>query len=205
VDFGTGQPVAGKFAMYVDYLELSTNRIFGLPSVAEDPEAYLVLEPGLTIYFAMSNISPEDLDGRFDGRLRWVRDYAGPNSGVDLALRDGRTLRVNLGLLQSRQIDSDGDGVVNALDVAPFDDLLITNVRIVSESPRVVELSWRAAAQTTYEVSYSTNLLNPAWQAFSTVTNGSTSVQILTIQDTLPVSDGPTGAMERYYRVSYEP
>jgi hypothetical protein len=202
---GLGYPQPGNFGMYVDYLEFSTNRYTGgQPSVAEAPESYLVIEPGLTIYFAMSNLNPEELDGRFEGRLRWVKSYAGPGSGADVALRDGRTLRVNLGLLQSLEIDSDGDGVVNGQDLYPFDDLLITNFRLVSVTPPVAELSWRAAARTTYAVSYTTNLLTPNWQVIARMTNPEPEVRILT------VTHRPEGGIsiqdaQRYYRVSYEP
>lgn len=202
-----GPPVntGGSHALYVDYLELSTNRYAGgQPSVAEDPEAYLVIEPGLTVYFAMSNLDPAGLDGRFENRLRWVPDFAGPASGIDVALRNGRTVRVNLGVLQSQEIDSDGDGVANGLDLYPFDDLLITNFRLVSSNPPVVELSWRAAARTPYSVSYTTNLLAPDWQVIAHMTNPEPYVQILTVthrpEGTVPANDA-----QRYYRVSYEP
>ncbi len=203
--FGPPPDSTGPYALYVDYLEFSTNRYAGgQPSVAEAPEDYLIIDPGLTIYFAHSNLTPEDLDGRFDGRLRWVKSFAGPNSGVDVALRSGRILRVNTGLAQSRQIDSDGDGIPNGLDLYPFDDLLITDFRLLSAKPPVVELSWRAAARTTYLVSYTTNLLAPNWQVVARVSNPEPSVQILS------VTHGANGALpsddaQRYYRVSYEP
>lgn len=165
----------------------------------------MVIEPGLTIYFGMSNLDPGELDGRFDGRLVWVREYVGPESGVDTALRSGRIIRVNQGVLQSSQIDSDGDGVVNALDLYPFDDVLITDVKVVSVNPYVTELQWRAAAQTAYEVSYATSLVDPKWQVFATMTNAEDSVQFLTVRDEVTSSGDPAGGPERYYRVSYEP
>ena len=202
---GMGFPLPGSYGLYVDYLEFSTNRPSGTPSVADDPEGRVVIEPGLTVYFGFSNLDPEDLDGRFEGRLQWVKDYAGPASGVDVALRDGRTLRVNLGLVQSQEIDSDGDGLVNGFDVFPFDDLLITDFRIVSVSPYVTELSWRAAANTAYEVAYSTDLLSADWQVFATATNPEASVQILSVRDDVPAGSSAAGGSGRFYRVSYEP
>lgn len=203
---GLGTPLPGNYALYVDYLELSTNRYAGgLLSVAEDPAAYLVIERGLTVYFAMSNVDPEQLNGSFGGQLVWVKDFAGPNSGVDVALRDGRTLRVNEGLLYSQRIDSDGDGVVNALDLYPFDDLLITSFRLVTEQPPTVELTWRAAAQTTYQVWYTTNLLTPNWQVVATASNNYTRPQFLTNTHALPSGNLPVRDAQRYYRVSYVP
>lgn len=202
---GMGFPLPGNYGLYVDYLLFSTNRPGGAPSVADDIESRVVIEPGLTVYFGASNLDPEDLDGRFEGRLVWVKSYAGPQSGVDVALRDGRTIRVNLGLLQSQEIDSDGDGTVNGADVYPFDDVRITNFQLVSVNPYVAELEWRAAAQTTYEVAYTTNLVTPSWQVFATQANSEASVQFLKVRDEGSSSAGPAGGSERYYRVSYEP
>ncbi len=203
---GLGTPLPGQHALYVDYLELSTNRYAGgLPSVAEDPQSYLVIEDGLTVYFAMSNVNPEELSEQFPGKLVWVRDFAGPHSGVDVALRDGRTLRVNEGLLYSQRIDSDGDGIVNALDLHPFDDLLITDFRLVSEQPPVVELTWRAAANTTYQVWYTTNLVVPNWQVIATASNTEPNPRFLTITHAPSAGTLPAREAQRYYRVSYVP
>jgi hypothetical protein len=197
-----GLPQPGNFAMYVDYLEFSTNRILGLPSVAEDPEGYIVIEPGLTIYFAASNLNAEDLDGRFEGRLRWVKSFAGPNSGVDVALRTGRTIRVNLGLVDSRNIDSDGDGLVNAYDIYPFDDVLITDFQVVSTRPYTTQLSWRAAAQTTYYVERATDLARADWTVIAVQRNAEADVRILTVTDAWTEGADPG---QRFYRVRYEP
>lgn len=95
--------------------------------------------------------------------------------------------------------------MVNGSDIYPFDDLLITNFRLVSVDPYVAELQWRAAANTTYEVAYATNLLAPAWQVIATKANPEPSIQFLTVRDEVPSSGAPAGGSERYYRVSYEP
>lgn len=202
---GLGVPVPGNFGLYVDYLEFSTNLVAGGPTVAEDPEAYLVIEPGLTVYFAASNLSAEDLDGRFNGRLRWVREFAGPGSGVDVALRTGRTIRVNIGLVDSRQIDSDGDGLVNAFDIYPFDDVLITDFEITSVNPYQTRISWRAAARTEYFVERTADLKAADWSVIATVANPLPDVQILTVTDVINQNSGAAGGGQQYYRVRYEP
>ena len=202
---GFGFPLPGAYGLYVDYLAFGTNRVAGNPSVADDPEGYIVIEPGLTVYFGASNLGEEELDGRFEGRLRWVKDYTGPNSGVDVALRDGRTIRVNVGLVDSQNIDSDGDGLVNGFDVFPFDDVLITDFKITSVSPFTTELSWRAAAETAYEVSFSTNLAVPNWTVFAGATNAAPTIQTLRVRHTPETGGTPPGGHERYYRVSYDP
>jgi hypothetical protein len=199
---GLGLPLPGNYALYVDYLEFSTNRVLGLPSVADDPEGYIVIEPGLTIYFAASNLNAEDLDGRFEGRLRWVKEFAGPNSGVDVALRTGRTIRVNIGLVDSRNIDSDGDGLVNAYDIYPFDDVLITDFEIESLQPFAARLQWRAAARTTYQIERATNLGTGDWTVIGTLGNDTDEVRLLTVRDTETIG---TNAGPRFYRVRYEP
>ncbi len=202
---GMGLPVPGNFGLYVDYLEFSTNLVAGGPTVAEDPEAYLVIEPGLTVYFAASNLNAEDLDGRFNGRLRWVREFAGPRSGVDVALRTGRTIRINIGLVDSRQIDSDGDGLVNAFDIHPFDDVLITDFEITSVNPYQTRISWRAAAQTEYFVERTADLKAADWSVIATRANPLPDVQILTVTDVINQNSGAAGGGQQYYRVRYEP
>ncbi len=200
-----GFPLPGQYGLYVDYLEFGTNRVAGNPSVADDPESVIVIEPGLTLYFGTSNLGNEELDGRFEGRLRWVRDYSGPASGVDVALRDGRTIRVNVGLVDSQTIDSDGDGLVNGFDIFPFDDVLITDFRIASVNPFTTELAWRAAAETAYQVSFATNLTAPKWSVFAGATNSAPTIQVLSVRHTLDTGANPPGGLERYYRVSYDP
>jgi hypothetical protein len=192
---GLGGFVSGNYGLYVDYLEFSTN------SVALDPEAYLVIEPGLTIYFAASNLNADDLDGRFDGRLRWVKEFAGPLSGVDVALRSGRTIRANVALVDSLLIDTDGDGLVNGVDTYPFDDVLITDFQLSAHAPYTASISWRAAASTIYQVEHASSLGASDWSAFATLGNDLAEVRVLTVTEAL----SPSAGAQRYYRVRYDP
>lgn len=192
---GMGNPLPGNYALYVDYIEFATN------TVALDPEAYIVIEPGLNVYFGASNLGEEEIDGMFDGRLHWVKDYAGPASGVDVALRNGKSLHVNVGLVDSKTIDSDGDGLANGYDQYPFDDVLITDFKIISTDPYTTQLSWRAAAQTGYAAEYVTNLVAPKWTVFASATNAAPTIQTLTVTNVVSPADGG----QRYYRVRYDP
>lgn len=194
-----GNPVQGNFAMYVDYLDLDT-------SLLSDPEAGgLVIEPGLTVYFAYANAPAEKLDGMFEGRLRWVKDFAGPNSGIDVAVHVGpnsyKTIRVNRALLESKLIDSDGDGLANAYDQWPFDGPTLGPVK-VSGTPPTVSISFAAAAGATYYVERTSSLAAPEWIAIATVTNDAEVGRVMTVTD--PVPGLPEGR-ERYYRVRYNP
>lgn len=181
-------------AMYVDYLDLAG-------TLTNDLATHLFIETNLTIYYANSSLPPESLDGQLGGRLRWVKDYAGPNTGVDVLLRDGRTVKVNVAKLNSQVLDSDADGIVNGSDLSPFDGIIINSrVTFTNVPPLTALVTWEAAAQTVYQVEVNTNLLTAAWQFLANFTNTATTNRVVTFSE--PV---PAGSLERYYRISYQP
>lgn len=181
-------------ALYVDYLELNG-------TLTNDLATHLFIDTNLTLYFANANVRPEVLDGQLGGRLRWVKDYAGPNTGVDVQLRDGRTIKVNVAKLNSQVLDSDADGVVNASDLSPFDGIVLNSrVTFTNVPPLTAFVTWEAAAQTVYQVEINTNLLTSAWQFLTNFTNSATTNRVVTFSE--PV---PAGGTERYYRISYQP
>ena len=98
-------------ALYVDYLELV--------NVATNFNLALGIDPDFTIYFADSNLEPEKLTGGSFGRIRWVSSYAGRQSSTSLVYTNGLTYTFNAALVRSKDIDSDGDGIVNADDCSP--------------------------------------------------------------------------------------
>jgi hypothetical protein len=180
-------------AMYVDFLELAGTAL-------NDLENSVRIDTNLVVYFAYANLPVEELDGMLDGRLRWVRDFAGPNSSVEVLLANGRTILVNRGLRESRIIDSDGDGLANFFDPFPFDDVVITSTQIFAGDPPRLEISWRAAANTVYTLEYSTSIALPEWQALLNYTNAVPTNRVVTVEDRLP-----DGAPQRFYRVRYTP
>ncbi len=193
-----GNPRSGEYGLYVDYLQLQ-------PAVEADPESVMHVYPGLTIYFGASNVPAEELDGKFDGRLRWVKSYSGPTSGTPVASRQNgyevKTIVVNAALLDSPTIDSDGDGVANAYDTWPFDGVTLRTVEVLGQPANQVRISWDAAAETVYRVEKTVGLTPANWTAHSVVTNSAASVQILTITDAIPA-----GSNQRsFYRVRYDP
>jgi hypothetical protein len=183
-------------AIYVDVLNLSGSMHTAFDE--GDLESVLKIDPSLTIYFAYANVPAEELDGALNGRLRWVRDFAGPGSGQDLALPSGRVIRVNRGLLESPTIDSDGDGLANAIDPVPFAEPELT-VTVVASDPQVTVLKWAAAPLTSYVVEYSTDPVSGDWQALGAASNPTSGVVLLSVED----HDG--GETNRYYRLRYEP
>jgi hypothetical protein len=186
--------VGANNALYVDYLDLAG-------TITNNLSTHLYIETNLTLYFANSSLPPETLDGQLGGRLRWVKDYAGPNTGVDVLLRDGRTVKVNVAKLNSQILDSDADGVVNGSDLSPFDGIVINSrVTFTNAPPLTAYVTWEAAAQTVYQVEVNTNLLAAAWQFLANFTNTATTNRVVTFSE--PV---PAGGLERYYRISYQP
>lgn len=187
--------------LYVDLLDLS---------LLSNYQTQLEIDPGLVIYYAAAvlnnsvtlpvNRLPEEfLDGQFEGRLRWVKDFAGPNSSVDVLVNGNQTIQVNRALRNSRIIDSDGDGIPNFFDFTPFDGVQFVSIEPVV-SPAGVRISWEAAAGTAYQVEYKTNFDAP-WQKLLTTTYVSPTNGIGSVLDT----NGVSGSTMRLYRVMYNP
>ncbi len=177
-------------ALYVDFLSFQGIDLASL-------ETALVVAPNLVIYFADSNLPVEQLDGMLGGRLRWVRNYAGAYSSIDL-LVNGNVIKVNRGLRQSLIIDSDGDGLANGFDASPFDPAVL-NLTVMSGSPLTLALDWHAAASTVYKVEYTTNNAQ-SWQVLKHYTNSLAQPAAASVIDQVPA-----GSPQRYYRVSYQP
>jgi hypothetical protein len=203
-------------ALYVDFLELrndATNYNFAVG-----------VDPGFTIYFGDANIPPEKLDTISGGRLRWVSSFAGPQSSTNITYPNGTTYTFNAGLVRSKDIDSDGDGVVNAEDCTPipvagFDTtgaqcssvVKAVGVRTkavvsaladfglvisLSESGPGSETEWNAAAGSANTLEYKTTLADGAWQPLTNFIHGPVSARI-------SVND-KVGAGQRVYRVRVE-
>lgn len=159
-------PAGAQNALYVDYLDLSA---------LEDYASQLVINPGLTIYFAAADLgflppdvegvpqTPEEfLDGQFGGRLRWVPNFAGPSSSTTVTI-DGQDVVVNAALAQSwanRGIDPATALDLGALSVqvfgngtvTPFTDgqLLIigqTNTIVAQAGPGATFLGWSGSIE----------------------------------------------------------
>ncbi len=185
--------------LYVDLLDLSQ-----LANFANQ----LVISPNLTIYYAAARLSfvppggvtPEEyLDQQFGGRLRWVPQYAGPNSSVDVVINGNQTIQVNRALRNSQIIDSDSDGIPNYFDLTPFDGVLIGSISI-NASPVGYVITWNAAPDTSYRVEYKEDPTSPTWKFLSEVVSEAAVIAPLSVLDT-NVSSG----QQRYYRVSYTP
>ncbi|MCP5521555.1 MAG: hypothetical protein H7A46_08410 [Verrucomicrobiales bacterium] len=191
--FDTTVELAGvgtQNGLYVDYLELG-------PAVMNSLEETLVIEPNLTVYFADANMDFNTLTNAFPGRLHWVSEFAGPNSGMSVALPSGETIWVNRPLRESPIIDSDADGTANGFDLFPFSGVTITDFRVENDK---LMLTWRAAAGTTYRVESTGSLPADGWEVIREYHHAGDDVAEVSIEDTLPAD-----ATQQFYRVSYTP
>jgi len=193
---GTG----AQNGLYVDLLDLSALETNYLNQVA--------IDPSLVIYFAAAKLSfippptngvpqePEEyLNGQFGGHLRWVRDFAGPNSSVAV-VSNGVSILVNRALRNSLIIDSDGDGIANGYDAYPFDVPLVAKLAMASQPQLTAVLSWNAIAHKVYQVQATTNCNSLSWQTVMYYTNSASTNGTVTIQ--VPV---PPGCLRQFYRV----
>ena len=216
---GSGGPLlyfegtAAHNGLYVDLLDLSN-----ISSTSNQLFTLFDIDPSLVIYYAAAKIGftppnssgvaqqPEEyLDGQFGGHLRWVSSFAGPNSSVTV-LVNGVPVQKNKALRLSKIIDSNGNGIPNFYDSAPFDTppLTLTASVVKTNQPpaAALALSWNAAPHTSYQVQFSTNLALNSWLTLLNYTNNLTASQTVTVYDTnAPAAGGPC----RFYRVSYTP
>jgi hypothetical protein len=193
---GTG----AQNGLYVDLLDLS--------ALGANYENLIAIDPSLVIYFAAAKLgltppqtngvppeAEEYLDGQFNGHLRWVRDFAGPNSSVAV-VSNGVSIMVNRALRYSLIIDSNGNGIPNGLDFFPFDTAIVASLKVASPPPSTASLSWNAIAGKVYRVEATTNVFSANWQTVLYYTNSAATNGIVTAK--FPVSPGVS---RQYYRV----
>lgn len=190
IEFSASGP--SNNAVYVDYLELTPDELGNLNSL-------VLIDPNFQVYFAGSSQPVEQLDGALNNQLHWVSHFAGPYSGVNVALENGQIIYVNLALLNSATIDSNGNGVPNAVDPHPFDLPPIT-VTVTNLPAPMAQVRFSAAANTAYQIDYSTNLLTQPFQLLTSITNSTAMATNMVVNDS-----GALGSGKRFYRVSYQP
>ncbi len=169
---------------------------------AEEVADILNIEENMTVYFATSGTSPEELENMVDG-LVWVKSYAGPNSSKRITLSDGSTTRVNLSLVESLVSDSDADGQVNGEDDFPFDGVQISGITdegVNELGQRLVNLTFTAAAKTFYSIERNVMLTTTEnqWETIEVFNHDSAENALVTQQIILP-DDSP----ENFLRINY--
>jgi hypothetical protein len=195
--------VAPNSALYVDtlyFLDQATNR----DSVGNP--AALIIKSNLVIYYSqalMNGVSvAQKLDGKANGHLRWVPNYAGAFSSVTY-LYNGVPYTFNAALAQNAQIDSNGNGVPNSADLMPFFVSGMVNLMAypTNNPPGSIALTWNTVPLATNFVFYSTNNAGPFSQLLTNFISPlsypgpMTNVTIFDVMTTPP----------RYYRVMVYP
>jgi len=199
---GTGN----QNGLYVDQLDLT--------NLGTNYQSGIAIDPNLTIYFASAKLGftppniggiqqqPEEyLDGKFDGHLRWVSDFSGPNSSTAV-ISNGVSILVNSALRFSKLIDSNTNGVSNFYDPYPFSTSVVLTASLIGANqpaPLAVAISWTAAPKTVYQVEYSSGPALNNWQPLLRYTNSTATSKVVSVSDT----NAPLGVTRRFYRVGY--
>ena len=169
---------AGANALYVDYLEFRNN-LTNFDSSGN--LANLYFGPGMKIYYAQLIINgislAEKLDQANGGGLNWVPAYAGAFSSTNIYYpSSGTTNRINAALAQSCDLDSNGNGIPNCLDLEPvFVPAQVGLAAGFTNAPQpAVVLSWNSVPYATNSVFFKPSLTAANWQLLTTFVLGPT-------------------------------
>jgi len=188
-------------AIYVDYLGFlnqATNRD------ANGNMSVLSINTNLVIYYAQAYINgisvADKINHKNNDRLRWVAAYAGHFSSTNLVYA-GVTNTVNAALAQSVNIDSDGDGILNAYDPTPFFFGSTNMMLTITPTNGQLRLTWPTIPNATNYVLFTTNTATMPWMV---LTNFTTPPAPPYAPITAVFYD-LIGASQRFYQVRVDP
>jgi hypothetical protein len=191
----------GANALYVDYLEF---RNFLTNFDGSGDLANLSFGSGMKIYYAQLIINgvsfAEKLNHKNGGGLNWVAAYAGAFSSTNMVYPDGTTNRLNLALVQSCDLDSNGNGIANCQDPAPVFvpsemnlTAVFTNTSSTTVSSNAVVLSWNSIPFATNSVFFEPSVTATNWQLLTNFVTGPAGGRQRVVD--------PVGASGKFYRV----
>jgi hypothetical protein len=186
-------------ALYVDYLEFRNN-LTNFDSSGS--LANLYFGPGMKIYYAQLIINgvswAEKLNHQNGGGLNWVSAYAGAFSSTNLIYPDGTTNLLNLALVQSCDLDSNGNGIANCQDPAPVfvQSEVGLAAALTNAPPHEIVLSWNSIPYSTNSVLFKPSLTATNWQLLTNFVLGSAGGRQRIVD--------PVTAGGRFYRVRVE-
>jgi hypothetical protein len=196
------QPARAGAALYVDVLEVSGAHAESFSDFTNS----LVL--GMNVYYSEvvstnAEITSESLNRLFGPNaqfnLIWVPGFVGPALTEAALGQNGTLRRMNQSLRQSLALDSDGDGIANALDPYPISasaggsDVEMLNVRGDGSTQSITfDVS---GPSTRFVIEQTTNLSQPNWRA---ITGALTAAELGTAGT---FSDNVGGTSQGYYRV----
>jgi len=203
-DFSSGDGT--QRAMYVEYLELL--------NYATNANSQIAIDPNFTIYFANANVQASKLDGAAGGRIKWVKSFTGPRSSSTYTYFStnvtGQVIATdyvfNAALVGDKDLDSDGDGIVNNQDPTPIYTPSSVGLKIVNPRrkgvPPQVSISWNALPGVTNRIEYRPDFTNSVWNVLTNIVPAAPASR-LTVSDLLPNASSNT--VERIYRISITP
>jgi len=182
------QAVGSSSALYVDFLELrdfATNRVV---SGGSTNFIAFSIDPNMKIYYAGAVANgasiTEELNGANGGGFVWVPSFAGVFSSTNLVFPGGSTYKLNRSLVESSNLDSDGDGIVNSLDQTPVlvgSEINLTIGR-TNLPPMASLLSWTSVPGSVNYVYYKDSLTDPDWRLltnFTLLPDGTTKATVV--------------------------
>ena len=132
----------------------------------------------------------------------WVPDFVGPSS-VEVQLgQNGGTARMNRALRMSMVVDSDGDGIPNALDQYPLTATAAGQVELLNakRSGGSISFNLSGSGSSKFVIEYSTNLTHPDWKAITGTLSTGDLGALQSFSDSIA-----QGAAQGYYRVKLVP
>jgi hypothetical protein len=190
------QGPAATNALYVDYLEM---RDYMTNFDGSGNLANLSFGSGMKIYYAQLIINgvswAEKLNHKNGGGLNWVSAYAGTFSSTNMVYPDGTTNRLNLALVQSCDLDSNGNGIPNCRDPAPVlvSSEVILAAALTNLPPGAVVLSWNSVPFATNSVFFAPSVTAANWQLLTNFMSGPAGGRQRVVD--------PVGAGGQFYRV----
>jgi len=186
----------GNNAMYVDYVEFDQ---LTKDDIKDGSLAVLDIKPGFTLYFAASNLPAEELDGMYNGRLRWVKEYPGHNSSMPVYISGiDKTIRVNRSFRESIAYDTDDDGIANGYDLSPFGNGVPKISSVSLDVDRKIRIKWTGLPSTLYRLEYKETLSDSNWKILTEYYNDQYIVREITHQEILS-----NKKISKFYRVLY--
>jgi hypothetical protein len=186
----------GENALYVDYLEFS-----GLTKddIKDGNIPVLTIKEGFKLYFAASNLPADEIDGMYNGKLRWVKEYPGHNSSMPLYI-DGtdKTIRVNRSFRQSISYDSDQDGIANGYDLSPFGNGIPKIASVSIDQENKINIKWMGLPSSLYRIEYKEQVNDSEWKLLTEYFNDEYIVREINHKEVLSNKRDA-----RFYRVLY--
>jgi hypothetical protein len=193
----------GNNALYVDYLEFR-NYLTNFDGSGNLANLHFAQEfdsgVSMKIYYAQLIINgvswAEKLNHKNGGGLNWVAAYAGAFSSTNMYYpTEGTTNRLNLALVLSCDLDSNGNGIANCQDLEPvFVPSQLGLAAALTNAPQpAVVLSWNSIPYSTNSVFFKPSLTATNWQLLTNFVLGPAGGRQRIVD--------PLTAGDRFYRV----